>query len=101
RDALHSFAAERVDVVVTDLALPDEDGYQLLHALHALERGWGYSVPVIAVTGSAMPEDRERVSAAGFALHLIKPVAPAELLEAIAMASSGRAREFAEKRRSQ
>ena len=55
-------------------------------------------MPVIALTGSVMPEDRHTVSAAGFAIHLTKPVRVAELLEAVAMASSGHAREFADNR---
>jgi CheY-like chemotaxis protein len=86
------------DVVITDLAMPDADGYALLRALQKLGAERGHLVPVIALTGSVMPEDRRKVSAAGFAIHLTKPVGVAELLEAVAMASSGHAREFADNR---
>jgi CheY-like chemotaxis protein len=78
--------------------MPDADGYALLRALQKLSAEWEHPVPVIALTGSVMPEDRQRVSAAGFAIHLTKPVGLAELLEAVAMASSGHAREFVDNR---
>jgi signal transduction histidine kinase/CheY-like chemotaxis protein len=95
-DALRSFDAERADVVITDLAMPDADGYALLRALQKLGAERGHLVPVIALTGSVMPEDRRKVYAAGFAIHLTKPVGLTELLEAVAMASSGHAPEFAD-----
>jgi signal transduction histidine kinase/CheY-like chemotaxis protein len=95
-DALRSFDAERADVVITDLAMPDADGYALLRALQKLGAERGHPVPVIALTGSVMPEDRRKVYAAGFAIHLFKPVGLTELLEAVAMASSGHAPEFAD-----
>jgi CheY-like chemotaxis protein len=98
RDALQLLAVEWPDVVITDLALPGEDGYAFLGALQKFAGERGHPVPVIALTGAAEPEDRQRVSAAGFALHLTKPVDPTELVEAVAMTASGRAREFARKR---
>jgi CheY-like chemotaxis protein len=90
RQALHAFADERPDVIVTDLGLSGEDGYALQKALRRLDADWRHSVPVIALTGAAMPEDRQRVREAGFALHVAKPVEPAELLDAIKRVASGR-----------
>jgi CheY-like chemotaxis protein/nitrogen-specific signal transduction histidine kinase len=92
--ALRSLDGEPVDIVVTDLAMPGEDGYALLARL----RGEGNTAPVIALTASATPEDRDRVMAAGFVLHLTKPVDPSELLVAVGMTLAGRAREFAAER---
>jgi ATP-binding cassette subfamily B protein len=53
---------------------------------------------VIALTGSVASRDRQRVRDAGFALHLTKPVDPADVIGAVAMAASGRARPLARRR---
>jgi len=92
--ALRSLDGEAVDIVVTDLAMPGEDGYALLARL----RKGGNAVPVIALTASATPEDRDRVMEAGFALHLTKPIDPSELLVAVGMTISGCAAQFAAER---
>jgi CheY-like chemotaxis protein len=75
--------------------MPGSDG-ELINALRGAEKGG--TVPVIALTGSVAARDRERVRAAGFALHLTKPVDPTEVIEAVSMAASGQAREFARRR---
>jgi two-component system, cell cycle response regulator DivK len=59
------------DLVLLDIQLPGRDGYALLEELKALpERSW----KVIALTAHALPEDRERASAAGFDGYLTKPI---------------------------
>jgi len=63
-----------IDVVVTDLAMPNEDGYSLMHSLRALGSPRLRFLPVIAVTAYARPEDRERVMSEGFQGFLAKPV---------------------------
>ena len=63
-----------IDVVVTDLAMPDEDGFSLMQNLRALGSPRLRFLPVIAVTAYARPEDRERVMAEGFQGYLPKPV---------------------------
>ena len=78
--------------------MPDADGYALLRELQKLGGERGHLVPVIALTGSVMPEDGQKVYAVGFAIHLTKPVGLTELLEAVAMASSGHAPKFADNR---
>ena len=62
------------DVVVTDIGLPGEDGYALLPTIRALESRSGRSLPTIALTAYARPQDRDRATASGFTRYLIKPV---------------------------
>ena len=68
-------------LIISDISMPETDGYTLLAELRrmpGLE-----AVPAIAVTGHAMDEDRVRALAAGFAVHLPKPVDPDELLRIV------------------
>ena len=83
-DALLALEAQRPDVLVSDIALPDEDGYALLRQIRQHEAGHGGFLPAIALTGYARMEDRTDVLAAGFQAHVPKPVQPAELIAAIA-----------------
>ena len=82
-EALRLFRLHPPDVLVTDLAMPEEDGYALLQAVRAFEP-CERRVPVIAVTALAGIEDRVRVHSAGFDLHVAKPVAPPQLIAAVA-----------------
>jgi PAS domain S-box-containing protein len=72
------------DVVVSDIGLPGKDGYELVRRVRELESGRATRLPVIALTAFARPEDRSKTLAAGFDLHLGKPLKPHQLLEAIA-----------------
>jgi len=78
RDAL---ARHRVDVLLTDLAMPEEDGYQLVEQL----RRRGIGVPAAALTSFAGDDSRLRARALGFGAYLTKPIEPAKLVEALAM----------------
>jgi PAS domain S-box-containing protein len=73
-----------VDVMVSDIGLPDEDGYALIQRLRAGGLGDGGQIPAIALTAYARPEDRARALAAGYQVYLIKPVEAATLVEHIA-----------------
>lgn len=77
--ALDEFARARPDLVISDIGLPDEDGYALIQRLRAAEAG-AEPVPAIALTAFARQEDQQRALAAGFQMHLAKPVRPAQLL---------------------
>ena len=77
RDAL---ARRRVDILLTDLAMPEEDGYQLVAQL----RRRGIGIPAAALTSFAGDEPRRRARALGFGAYLTKPVDPAELVAALA-----------------
>jgi CheY-like chemotaxis protein len=72
------------DVLVTDLAMPDEDGFSLLRRVRRLMTLRGRRLPALALTAYGRAEDRIRVLAAGFSLHLAKPVNPAELVLCVA-----------------
>jgi CheY-like chemotaxis protein len=79
--ALELYARDRFDVVVSDLAMPGRDGYELMKELRAR----GETVPAIALSAFARSQDAERVRAAGYQVHLKKPVQPAELAGAVAL----------------
>jgi signal transduction histidine kinase/ActR/RegA family two-component response regulator len=99
REAIAMFSASRFDVVLVDIAMPDEDGYALLGRLLEQDRTrGGRPTPVIALTGLADEDHRKRVVEAGFALHLTKPVALDELVLAVSMAASGESAKFARER---
>jgi len=72
------------DVLVTDLAMPGEDGFSLLRRARQLTTRRGRRLPALALTAYGRAEDRIRVIAAGFSLHLAKPVNPAELVLCVA-----------------
>jgi signal transduction histidine kinase/ActR/RegA family two-component response regulator len=76
------------DVLVCDVALPDDDGYGLLKRLRCLPEG--ERIPVIALTAYARPEDRAKALAAGFRAHLSKPLDPDTLLREISDAVKNR-----------
>jgi len=83
------------DVVLTDLAMPGEDGYMLLRALRTAFAGNGTKVPVVALTAYGQSENRARAVQAGFDLYLAKPIDPADLASAIATVAR-RARQAAD-----
>jgi signal transduction histidine kinase/ActR/RegA family two-component response regulator len=97
-EAAGIFSASRIDVVLVDIAMPDEDGYALLARLRAQDRARAKRTAVIALTGFADEDHRKRVVEAGFDLHLTKPVPVDELVVAVSMAAHGRSAEFARER---
>jgi CheY-like chemotaxis protein len=78
REAVALLERERVDLVISDLAMPGEDGFALIARLRELPRG--SQVLAIALTGHGRSEVRAEVMRAGFDLHLSKPIDPEELL---------------------
>lgn len=76
-------ARERPEVIVTDLSMPDEDGYSLLRRVREWERKRGLYVPAVALTAYGRVEDRVRALMAGFQTHVAKPIEPAELAAVI------------------
>jgi CheY-like chemotaxis protein len=75
---------QRPDVLVSDIGLPEEDGYALVRQIRRHEAAHGGFLPAIALTGFARAEDRARILAAGFRAHVSKPVDPTALTAAIA-----------------
>ncbi|EGK83486.1 hybrid sensor histidine kinase/response regulator [Microcoleus vaginatus PCC 9802] len=74
----------RIDVLVSDIGMPDEDGYSLIHQLRQLEAQRGGRLPAIALTAYARNDDRQQALLAGFQMHLTKPVDAAELVAVVA-----------------
>jgi CheY-like chemotaxis protein/anti-sigma regulatory factor (Ser/Thr protein kinase) len=84
--ALEAIRETPPHVILSDIGMPGENGYDLVRRVRALGPGRG-SIPVIAVTAYAGIEDRERALAAGFTLHMAKPAEAADLVRSIAKAS--------------
>jgi len=91
RDALETLRAWRPDVLVSDIAMPGEDGYWLIGQVRALAPEDGGAVPAIGLTAYVRLEERIRVLAAGFQLYVPKPVEPAELRDVVARVAPSRA----------
>ncbi len=83
-EALEVLEWYKPDVVVSDLAMPNEDGYSLIKRLRALEAGCERQTPALALTSYVRVEDRARALSAGFNMFVPKPVQPDELIAAIA-----------------
>jgi signal transduction histidine kinase/ActR/RegA family two-component response regulator len=83
-EALEIMEWFRPQVLVSDLAMPGEDGYSLISKIRALEAMNGSGIPAIALTSYVRVEDRARALAAGFNMFVPKPVEPDELITAIA-----------------
>jgi len=83
-DALTDFAARRPDILISDVGMPGQDGYDLIRQIRSLDRDAGGSTPAVALTAFARPDDRRRALAAGYHLHLRKPIEPSELVKAVA-----------------
>jgi CheY-like chemotaxis protein len=83
-DALRAVADHRPDVLVSDVAMPGVDGYDLIREVRALPPERGGRVPAVALTAYARSEDRDRALAAGFHAHVPKPVEPARLARLVA-----------------
>ncbi|MBC7780439.1 MAG: PAS domain S-box protein [Proteobacteria bacterium] len=82
--AMTLFARQRFDVLVSDLGMPDADGYALMNWVRARAPGEGGQIPAVALTAYARQEDRIKAIAVGFQDHLTKPVEADRLLAAVA-----------------
>jgi PAS domain S-box-containing protein len=85
-----AFEAKRPDVIVSDIEMPQEDGYSLIRRIRARGADSGGMVPAAALTAYASAADRMKVLDAGFNIHLAKPVQPAELAMVVASLSGNR-----------
>lgn len=80
-EALEVARRESFDIIVSDIGMPGMNGYELATALRALPSY--QAVPMVAVTGFSMYDDRERALQSGFNAHLAKPINPIELIELV------------------
>jgi signal transduction histidine kinase/ActR/RegA family two-component response regulator len=74
----------RPDVIVSDIGMPGEDGYDFIRRLRELPREQGGRIPALALTAFAKAEDRHRALVAGFQNHAAKPIEPQELVVVVA-----------------
>jgi len=79
-EAMAAIERRRPHILLSDVGMPGEDGHALIRRVREAERASGGCLPAIALTGYATAEDGARARAAGFQVHLPKPVDPAELL---------------------
>ena len=86
-EALEVLTSSRVDVLLSDIAMPLEDGYTLIRKVRALD-GAAAKTPAAALTALARDEDRQQSLDAGFQLHLAKPIDSASLIAAVASLKS-------------
>jgi PAS domain S-box-containing protein len=86
-DALMLLDGRLPDVIVSDLSMPEMDGYDLIRKVRRRSLDKGGKIPAVALTAYARAEDRTRALVAGFQSHLAKPVDPVELVAAVAAIS--------------
>jgi CheY-like chemotaxis protein len=84
REALEALDKDRFHLLISDIAMPEEDGYALLRKVRALPPERGGRIPAIALTAHSMVQDRLQSLRAGFQSHVPKPVVPEELVEVVA-----------------
>ena len=83
-EALEAIAQFRPDVLISDLGMPEEDGFALIAQVRALPAERGGQIPAAALTAYVRAEDRMKVLRSGFQLHVPKPFEPAELVTVVA-----------------
>lgn len=83
-DALTKLAEWRPDVILSDIAMPDEDGYSFIGKVRALPRERGGDTPAAALTAYARDEDRMQALAAGYQMHIAKPIGASQLVTMVA-----------------
>jgi CheY-like chemotaxis protein len=88
-EALRTLGEWRPDALVSDIGMPGEDGYELLGKIRAREPERGGRIPAVALTAYAHAEDERRALAAGYQMHIPKPVEPGRLAAAVASLTEG------------
>ena len=95
-EALDVIGTRQLDILISDIGLPEIDGYQLLEQVRRKEAADGRRIPAIALTAFARSEDRTRALLAGYQAHLAKPIESTELVATVAsfaeLATARRAR---------
>jgi CheY-like chemotaxis protein len=82
-EALIALREFRPDILVSDIGMPQEDGYALLREVRALSPEEGGRIPAVALTAYAQEDDRMRALLAGFQVHVAKPINPPEFVAVI------------------
>jgi PAS domain S-box-containing protein len=82
-EVLANLASFQPDVLVSDIGMPEVDGYTLIQQVRALPSAQGGQIPAIALTAYAREDDRDRAISSGFQRHVIKPLEPEQLVQAV------------------
>jgi CheY-like chemotaxis protein/anti-sigma regulatory factor (Ser/Thr protein kinase) len=90
REALDALSTADVDLLLSDIAMPGEDGCELIRRIRAMPAARLATLPAAAVTAHARDDERTRALAAGFHTHLTKPIHPAALARAVATLAGSR-----------
>lgn len=88
KEALEVLESEKFDVLVSDIGMPNTNGYELIEKVRRLPAEKNGRIPAVALTAYARAEDRMRALSAGFQMHVPKPIEPAELITIIASLTS-------------
>jgi CheY-like chemotaxis protein len=83
-EAIKQLTSKSPHIVLSDIGMPEKDGYDLIRAVRALPQATHARVPAAALTAFARSQDRTRSLLAGFQAHITKPVDPAELVAVVA-----------------
>lgn len=81
--ALEIFGIWRPNIIISDIGMPEADGYELISKIRSLSEEEGGQIPAIALTAFTKEEDRQQIISAGFQSHVPKPVEPTELVTII------------------
>ncbi len=84
REALDVIETKQLDILISDIGLPEIDGYEFLERVRQKEAAAGGGIPAIALTAFARSEDRTRALLTGYQAHLAKPIESAELVATVA-----------------
>ena len=87
QEAMAKLTEDLPDLLLSDIGMPGEDGYDLIRKVRALPPDEGGDIPAAAITAFARPDDRRRMLNAGYSIHLPKPVEPAELVAVVSTLS--------------
>jgi CheY-like chemotaxis protein len=83
-EALEALERFSPDALISDIAMPGQDGYELIRQVRSHEPERGGKIPAVAITAYVAAEDRVRALAAGFQMYVAKPVDPEELIAVVA-----------------
>ncbi|HEX6717421.1 MAG TPA: response regulator, partial [Pyrinomonadaceae bacterium] len=83
-EALSNLVDWKPDVILSDIAMPDEDGYSFIKQVRTLPRDKGGDTPAAALTAYARDVDRRQALAAGYQMHIAKPISASQLVTMIA-----------------
>ncbi|MEW5857831.1 MAG: PAS domain S-box protein [Cyanobacteriota bacterium] len=83
-EALEALAVEKPDLLLSDIGMPEKDGYTLMREIRAMSPEQGGQIPAIALSAYASQSDSEQALSAGFQKHIAKPVEPTELITVVA-----------------